>query len=84
MTVSGLGKVLTIIEVYRAAIAVITTMAMGFASLWGIRFALGVGEAGAFPTATRAMQCGTRATSAVSFRESVMRPAGWARRWALL
>jgi sugar phosphate permease len=29
---------------------------LGFKSLWGIRFLLGVGEAGAFPTATRAMQ----------------------------
>ena len=33
-----------------------TTAATGFYSLWGIRFLLGVGEAGAFPTATRAMQ----------------------------
>jgi sugar phosphate permease len=31
-------------------------MVTGFYSLWGIRFLLGVGEAGAFPTATRAMQ----------------------------
>ena len=41
---------------YRTVIAVVTTLATGFYSLWGIRFALGVGEAGAFPTATRAMQ----------------------------
>ncbi len=52
----GPRKVLTVIEVYRMGIAVLTTMATGFASFWGIRFALGVGEAGAFPTATRAMQ----------------------------
>ena len=52
----GPRKILTAIEVYRMAIAVLTTMATGFASFWGIRFALGVGEAGAFPTATRAMQ----------------------------
>src|SRR5271169_341335 len=52
----GPRKILTAIEVYRMAIAVLTTTATGFASLWGIRFALGVGEAGAFPTATRAMQ----------------------------
>ena len=41
---------------YRTVIAVLTTLATGFYSLWGIRFALGIGEAGAFPTATRAMQ----------------------------
>ena len=49
-------KVLSVIMVYRTIIAVLTTHALGFASFWGIRFALGVGEAGAFPTATRAMQ----------------------------
>jgi sugar phosphate permease len=48
--------VLSTIMVYRTVIAVFTTMAAGFYSLWGIRFLLGVGEAGAFPTATRAMQ----------------------------
>jgi sugar phosphate permease len=52
----GPRKILTVIEVYRMGIAVLTTVATGFASLWGIRFALGAGEAGAFPTATRAMQ----------------------------
>src|SRR6202140_2130979 len=52
----GPRKVLSAIMVYRTIIAVLTTGALGFASFWGIRFALGVGEAGAFPTATRAMQ----------------------------
>jgi sugar phosphate permease len=52
----GPRKVLSAIMVYRTLIAVLTTAAAGFASFWGIRFALGVGEAGAFPTATRAMQ----------------------------
>jgi sugar phosphate permease len=52
----GPRKVLSVIMAYRTVIAVLTTGALGFASFWGIRFALGVGEAGAFPTATRAMQ----------------------------
>lgn len=52
----GPRKVLSAIMAYRTIIAVLTTRALGLASFWGIRFALGVGEAGAFPTATRAMQ----------------------------
>src|SRR5712691_2162330 len=52
----GPRKVLSTIMAYRTVIAVITTFSIGFKSFWGIRFALGVGEAGAFPTATRAMQ----------------------------
>src|SRR5712692_993345 len=52
----GPRKVLSVIMAYRTLIAVLTATALGFKSLWGIRFALGVGEAGAFPTATRAMQ----------------------------
>ena len=52
----GLRKVLTIIMAYRTVMAVLTTAAMGFSSFWAVRFMLGVGEAGAFPTATRAMQ----------------------------
>jgi len=52
----GPRKVLSAIMAYRTIIAVLTTRALGLGSFWGIRFALGVGEAGAFPTATRAMQ----------------------------
>src|SRR5579863_9388954 len=52
----GPRKVLSTIMAYRTVIAVITTTAVGFYSFWGIRFSLGIGEAGAFPTATRAMQ----------------------------
>src|SRR3989442_11742471 len=52
----GPRKVRSVIMVYRTLIAVMTTTVLGFKSLWGIRFLLGVGEAGAFPTATRAMQ----------------------------
>jgi sugar phosphate permease len=52
----GPRKVLTVIMVYRTLIAALTTRAIGFSSFWAVRFMLGVGEAGAFPTATRAMQ----------------------------
>jgi sugar phosphate permease len=52
----GPRRVLSVIMAYRTIIAVLTTRAWGLGSFWGIRFALGVGEAGAFPTATRAMQ----------------------------
>jgi sugar phosphate permease len=52
----GPRKVLTGIMTYRAVIAVLTTKGMGFSSFCTARFLLGVGEAGAFPTATRAMQ----------------------------
>jgi sugar phosphate permease len=52
----GPRKVLTVIMVYRTLIAALTTRAMGLSSFWAVRFMLGVGEAGAFPTATRAMQ----------------------------
>jgi sugar phosphate permease len=52
----GPRRVLSAIMAYRTVIAVITTTATGLSSFWGIRFLLGVGEAGAFPTATRAMQ----------------------------
>src|SRR5271166_2828513 len=52
----GPRRVLSTIMAYRTLIAVLTTLVTGFYSLWGIRFLLGVGEAGAFPTATRAMQ----------------------------
>ena len=39
----GPRRVLSTIMAYRTVIAVVTTMATGFYSLWGIRFALGVG-----------------------------------------
>ena len=52
----GPRKVLTAIMVYRTVMAILTTAAIGFSSFWAVRFLLGVGEAGAFPTATRAMQ----------------------------
>jgi sugar phosphate permease len=52
----GPRRVLSTIMGYRTVIALITTLSIGFKSFWAVRFALGVGEAGAFPTATRAMQ----------------------------
>jgi len=52
----GPRKVLSTIMGYRTVIALLTSRAFGFSSFWSIRFLLGVGEAGAFPTATRAMQ----------------------------
>src|ERR1700752_2320277 len=52
----GPRKVLSTIMAYRTVIAVLTTLATGFYSLWGIRFALGVGEAGAFSTPPPALQ----------------------------
>ncbi len=52
----GPRNVLSTIMGYRTVIAVLTTRAFGMSSFWGIRFLLGVGEAGAFPTATRGMQ----------------------------
>jgi len=52
----GPRKVLSTIMGYRTVIALVTTFSIGFKSFWAVRFALGVGEAGAFPTATRAMQ----------------------------
>ena len=52
----GPRKVLSTIMTYRTIIAFLTSRAFGFFSFCGVRFSLGVGEAGAFPTATRAMQ----------------------------
>jgi sugar phosphate permease len=52
----GPRKVLSTIMGYRTVIAVLTTRGVGLLSFSFIRFLLGVGEAGAFPTATRAMQ----------------------------
>jgi sugar phosphate permease len=52
----GPRKTLVAIMGYRAFIALLTTRAVGLVSLASIRFALGMGEAGAFPIATRAMQ----------------------------
>jgi len=52
----GPRKVLSTIMTYRTIIAFLTSRAFGFFSFCGVRFSLGVGEAGAFPTATRGMQ----------------------------
>src|SRR5260370_38758526 len=49
----GPRRVLSAIMAYRTLIAVLTTRALGLSSFWGIRFALGVGEAGGVRPATR-------------------------------
>ncbi len=52
----GPRKVLTVIMFWWAGAAVLTGAAAGFISLLSARFLLGLGEAGAFPVATRGMQ----------------------------
>lgn len=51
----GAKKVLTVIMTWWSAAAMLTGAAIGLASLFGARFLLGVGEAGAFPVASRGM-----------------------------
>src|SRR6202162_2002115 len=53
---SGPRKVLTVIMFWWAIAAVSTGAAAGLFTLIGARFLLGLGEAGAFPVATRGMQ----------------------------
>ena len=52
----GPKRVLTVIMTLWSAMAVMTGAALGFGSLFGARFALGLSEAGAFPVASRGMQ----------------------------
>jgi sugar phosphate permease len=52
----GPRGVLGIIVAYWSAMTALTARATGLVSFWIIRFLFGIGEAGAFPTATRAMQ----------------------------
>jgi sugar phosphate permease len=52
----GPRVVLGIIVAYWSAMTALTARATGLVSFWIIRFLFGIGEAGAFPTATRAMQ----------------------------
>jgi len=51
----GAKRVLTVIMTWWSAAAMMTGAAIGFASLFSARFLLGVGEAGAFPVASRGM-----------------------------
>src|SRR5260370_26040323 len=78
----GPRRVLSAIMAYRAAIAVLTTRALGLPSFWGIRFLLGVGEAGAVSTAPRAQQMWVPRHQSgllpgVSPTPSPLRPAIW-------
>ena len=52
----GPKRVLTVIMTLWSATAVMTGAALGFGSLFGARFLLGLSEAGAFPVASRGMQ----------------------------
>lgn len=52
----GPRLVLLVIVPFWSLMTALTASAAGFASLFGIRFVFGLAEAGAFPTATRAMQ----------------------------
>ena len=52
----GPKKVLTVIMSWWSIAAVMTGAAMGLTSLFSARFLLGLGEAGAFPVASRGMQ----------------------------
>ncbi|MDR3565006.1 MAG: MFS transporter [Negativicutes bacterium] len=52
----GPRKVLTTIVVYWSLMTIATAQAFSYLSFLVIRFFFGLGEAGAFPTATRAMQ----------------------------
>src|ERR1700694_1464260 len=52
----GPKRVLTVIMTLWSATAVMTGAAVGFGSLFGARFLLGLSESGAFPVASRGMQ----------------------------
>jgi len=52
----GPKKVLTVLLTWTSASAMLTGAAAGLTSLFTARFLLGVGEAGAFPVASRGMQ----------------------------
>lgn len=52
----GPKKVLSVLVTWRSTAAIATGAALGFPTLFGARFMLGLGEAGAFPVASRAMQ----------------------------
>ena len=52
----GPKKVLSVLLAWTSASAMLTGAAAGFGSLFTARFLLGIGEAGAFPVASRGMQ----------------------------
>ena len=72
----GPRKVLLFIVPFWSVMTAMTALATGAASLIGIRFIFGLGEAGAFPAATRAMQFGSPEPSAESRKASRTASAG--------
>jgi sugar phosphate permease len=52
----GPRRVLTVLLIWTSASAIMTGGAVGLGSLFAARFLLGIGEAGAFPVASRGMQ----------------------------
>ena len=52
----GPKKVLTVLIAWTSTAAILTGAAVGLSSLFAARFLLGIGEAGAFPVASRGMQ----------------------------
>ena len=52
----GPRRVLTVLLIWTSASAIMTGAAVGLGSLFAARFLLGIGEAGAFPVASRGMQ----------------------------
>jgi MFS family permease len=66
----GPKKVLLAIVSFWSLMTAMTARTSGLRSLFMVRFAFGLGEAGAFPTAARAMR------SAASFRASRIASAG--------
>ena len=73
----GPKKVLLSIVSFWSFMTAATAWPVGALSLFIVRFLFGLGEAGAFPTATRAMQLWFPARSAASSRASPIASAGW-------
>ena len=72
----GARGVLTGVVGYWSIMTAATAAAFSAASFIVVRFLFGVGEAGAFPGATRAMQLGIRGANAAWCRASPTAPAG--------
>ena len=64
----GPKKVLTVLIAWTSTSAILTGAATGLTSLFAARLLLGIGEAGAFPVASRGMQLWLRRPSGDVFR----------------